>query len=44
MRKFTKKIIFLKLFNSEFSCIEVCFTDQNSKTLEIEDKKKNFTY
>ena len=25
-------------FNSEFSYIEVWFTDQNSKSLEIEDK------
>ena len=30
--------IFLKTFNSEFSYIEVWFTDQNSKPLEIEDK------
>ena len=33
-----KKFIFLKTFNSEFSYIEVWFTDQNSKPLEIEDK------
>ena len=33
-----KNSIFLKTFNSEFSCIEVWFTDQNSKPLEIEDK------
>ena len=33
-----KKIIFLKIFNSGFSSVEVLFTDQNSKTLEIEDK------
>ena len=33
-----KNFIFLKLFNSEFPYIEVCFTDQNSKPLEIEDK------
>ena len=31
--------IFLKTFDSEFSYIEVWFTDQNSKQLEIEDKK-----
>ena len=31
--------VVLKTFNSEFSCIEVCFTDQNSKLLQIEDKK-----
>ena len=30
--------IFLKTFNSKFSYIEVWFTDQNSKPLEIEDK------
>ena len=33
-----KNFIFLKTFNSEFSYIEVWFTDQSSKTLEIEDK------
>ena len=33
-----KNLIFLKAFNSEFSYIEVWFTDQNSKPLEIEDK------
>ena len=33
-----KNFIFLKSFNSEFSYIEVWFTDQNSKLLEIEDK------
>ena len=31
-------IKFLKIFNSEFSYIEVWFTDQNSKLLKIEDK------
>ena len=31
-----KKIIFLKTFDSEFSHIEVWFTDKNSKPLEIE--------
>ena len=30
--------MFLKTFNSEFSYIEVWFTDQNSKPLEIGDK------
>ena len=35
-----KNFIFLKTFNSEFSYIEVWFTDQNSKSLEIEDKIK----
>ena len=33
-----KYLIFLKTFNSEFSYIEVWFTNQNSKPLEIEDK------
>ena len=32
-----KSFIFLKIFNSEFSYIEVWFTDQNSKPTEIED-------
>ena len=27
----------LNISNTEFSSIEVCFTDQNSKQLEIED-------
>ena len=35
-----KNFIFLKTFDSEFSYIEVWFTDQNSKPLEIEDKIK----
>ena len=34
-----KKIIFFKKFNSGFSYIEVWFSDQNSKPLEIEDHK-----
>ena len=29
---------FLKIFDSEFSDIEVSFTDQNSDPLEIQDK------
>ena len=33
-----ENVIFLKTFNSEFSNIEVWFTDQNSNSLEIEDK------
>ena len=33
-----KNLIFVKTSNSEFSYIEVCFTDQNFKLLEIEDK------
>ena len=31
-------IIFLIIFDSELSYIEVCFADQNSNPLEIEDK------
>ena len=27
-----KSAVFLKIFNSEFSCIKVWLTDQNSKT------------
>ena len=30
--------IFLKTFSSEFQEIKVCFTDQYSKSLEVEDK------
>ena len=30
--------IFLKTFNSEFETIQVWFTDQNSESLEIEDR------
>ena len=32
-----KNFIFIKTFDSEFSYIELWFTDQNSKLLEIED-------
>ena len=32
-----KNFIFSKTFNSEFSYIEVWFTDQNSNPLDIED-------
>ena len=32
--------IFLKTFNSEYDEIMVWFADQNSKPLEIEDRKK----
>ena len=35
-----KNVIFLKTFYLEFSYIEVWFTDQNSKPLEIKDKLK----
>ena len=35
-----EKFIFSKTFDSEFSYSEVCFTDQNSKPLEIKDKSK----
>ena len=31
-------LISLKIFNSEFQAIEVCFTDQNNQPLEIEDR------
>ena len=33
-----KNFIFQKSFNSEFSYNEAWFTDQNSKSLKIEDK------
>ena len=33
-----KNFTFLKTFNLEFSYIEVWFTDQNSKPLDIEDQ------
>ena len=33
-----KNLIFSETFNSEFSYIEVCFTDENSKPIEIDDK------
>ena len=33
-----KKFISLKIFNSEFSYIEIWFTDQNSKPPETKDK------
>ena len=33
-----KNHIFLKTFNSEFPDIRVWFTDQNSQSLEIEDR------
>ena len=35
-----KNVTYLKTFNWEFSYIELWNTDQNSKPLEIEDKKK----
>ena len=34
---YPKNKIFLKTFNSEFQTIEIWFTDQNSRPLEIED-------
>ena len=34
-----KSFMFLKTFDSEFSHIDVWFADQNSESLEIEDKK-----
>ena len=33
-----KNFIFLETFNSEFWFVEVWFTDQNFKSLEIKDK------
>ena len=33
-----KNVIFLKTFDSEFSYIEVWFTDQNSKPLDVQDR------
>ena len=33
-----KNFMFLKTFDSEFSYIELWFTDQNSEPLNIEDK------
>ena len=30
--------VFLKTFNSEFQDIKICFTDQTSKPLEVEDR------
>ena len=33
-----KNFIFLKTFDSEFSYIEVYYTDENSNPLKIEDK------
>ena len=35
---FPTNYIFLKTFNSEYNEIEVWFTDQNSKPLEIDDR------
>ena len=35
---FPKNVIFLKTFDSEFSYIEVGFTDQCCNSLDIEDK------
>ena len=34
----TKRFIFLKAFDSEFSYIEACFTYQTSNSLDIADK------
>ena len=34
--------MFLKTANLQFSYIELWFTDENSKPLEIEDTAKNF--
>ena len=34
----SEKFVLLKIFDSEFSHIDVWLTDKNSKPLEIEDK------
>ena len=34
----SRNLIFLKMFDSEFSYIELLFTDRNSNPLEIEEK------
>ena len=34
----SEKFVLLKIFDSEFSHIDVWLTDKNSKSLEIEDK------
>ena len=34
-----RSFVCLKTFDAEFSYIEIWFTDQNSKPLEIEDKR-----
>ena len=39
LETFPKNDIFLKTFNPEFQTNEVCFTDQNSQPLEIEDRR-----
>ena len=38
IKYFTQKKYFSKTFNSEFSYIEVWFSDKNSKPLKKEDK------
>ena len=38
-----KKVIFLKIFTSEFSYIEVWFTNPGSEPLEIEYRKHQFS-
>ena len=39
-----KNSTFLKTLNSQFSYIEVWFTDQNSKLLDVEENKHHFSY
>ena len=34
----SRNFVFLKMFDSEFSYIELLFTDRNSNPLEIEEK------
>ena len=38
LEMFLTNHIFLKTFNSEYNEIKICFTDQNSQPLEIEDR------
>ena len=38
LEMFLTNHIFLKTFNSEYDEIKICFTDQNSQPLEIEDR------
>ena len=38
IKYFTQRNISLKTFNSEFLFTEVCFTDQHSESLELENK------
>ena len=37
-----KNFIFLKIFNTDFSCNEEWFTDQNCNPLKLKCKNKNY--